>query len=139
MQYVFETENLKRYAFPTHINDLVFDRSAATCSEAFIVVLEPDHAPPPHKHDDAEQVYYVLEGRGVLTIEGAGEFAVSAGDVVVVPPGATHSMRADAEGMKDLAIDCFCSERGKAEDTWDEHVRAMCRERGWNYDEVTER
>jgi hypothetical protein len=35
--YVFPTENLLRYKFPTHINDLVMDRSEAQFSEVFMV------------------------------------------------------------------------------------------------------
>ncbi len=33
MNYKFTTEKPKRYRFPTHINDLVMDRSEATASE----------------------------------------------------------------------------------------------------------
>jgi hypothetical protein len=33
MKYVFDTDNLKRYVFPTHINDIVVDRKDASTSE----------------------------------------------------------------------------------------------------------
>ena len=46
MNYIFSTEKTKRYRFPTHINDLVMDRSEASSSEVFIVVLAPGEAPP---------------------------------------------------------------------------------------------
>ncbi len=62
MKYVYDTTGLKRYRFPTHVNDLVVDRSEAECSEVFMVVLQPGEAPPLHKHDDTEQVYYMLDG-----------------------------------------------------------------------------
>ena len=68
MQYVFGTSHLKRYEFPTHINDIVVDRGEAKVSEVFVVVIHPGSAPPLHKHDDTEQVFYVLEGRGTLTV-----------------------------------------------------------------------
>ena len=55
MNYVFSTKQTKRYQFPTHINDLVMDRSEATSSEVFIVELGPGEAPPLHQHDDTEQ------------------------------------------------------------------------------------
>jgi quercetin dioxygenase-like cupin family protein len=139
MRNVFHTRGLRRYAFPTHTNDLIYDRSAAVCSEAFFVVLRPGQAPPRHKHDDTEQVFYILKGRGVLTIGARAKgHSVRAGDVVLVPPGTWHSIRAVGGPMRYLAVDCFGT-RKKLESTWDEHVRAMCRERGWNYAEVTGR
>lgn len=140
MTHVFKTTNLKRYQFPTHINDLVFDRSQATSSEAFIVVLKPRQAPPLHKHDDTEQVYYILEGSGTLTIgKDRRQQKIEPGDVVVVPPVTWHSIQAGDHPVRYLAIDCFCSERKKLEPTWDDHVKTLCKEQGWNYDEVTHR
>ena len=50
MKYVFN--EITRYRFPTHVNDLVMDRAEAETSEAFMVVLKPGEAPPLHKHDD---------------------------------------------------------------------------------------
>ena len=55
MNYIFSTEHTKRYRFPTHVNDLVMDRSEATSSEVFIVVLAPGEAPPLHQHDDTDR------------------------------------------------------------------------------------
>ena len=70
-QYVFN-EPL-RYRFPTHVNDLVMDRVEAETSEVFIVVLEPGEAPPLHVHDDTEQIFYIMEGRGLLQIGDSPE------------------------------------------------------------------
>jgi hypothetical protein len=49
-----------------------------------------------------------------------------------------HSIKAEsAKDLRYLAIDCF----GKAghfadEPTFDEHVKVLCREQGWDYDTV---
>ena len=139
MRYVYGTERLKRYKFPTHINDLVFDRADARCSEAFIVVLEPGGGPPPHKHDDTEQVFYVIEGRGTLRVGREAEaHPVAERDVVVLPPGTWHTIRAEGGPMRYLAIDCFVSTDGRKEPTWDEHARVLCGEQGWDYRGVVE-
>lgn len=139
MKYVYSTDNLKRYRFPTHINDLVYDRADARCSEAFMVVLEPGGAPPLHKHDDTEQVFYVLKGSGVLTVGEQGEsHPVRERDVVVLQPGILHSIRAEGGEMRYLAIDCFGSPENRKEPTWDEHARVLCREHGWDYGSVVE-
>lgn len=140
MNYVFSTEKPKRYRFPTHINDLVMDRSQATASEVFIVEMGPGEAPPLHKHDDTEQVFYVLEGQGLLHIGGEKEeFPVGPGDVVRIPPATLHTIRCQGESkLRYLAVDCFPAGRPGAEPTWDAHVRVVCGENGWEYDQVVE-
>jgi len=84
MKHVYSTEGGKRYEFPTHVNELVIDRSDATVSEVFMVEVEPGKGPPPHIHSDAEQVYYIVEGRGTLTVGEGGDarhFPVKPGEL----------------------------------------------------------
>jgi len=140
MKYVFSTSSLKRYEFPTHINDLVMDRSEAETSEVFIVVLKPGQAPPLHKHGDTEQLFYILEGEGTLTIkEGEEEtyYPVNVGDVVRVPMSLYHSIKAEGgKELRYLAIDCFVDKHFEDEKTWDNHVKVLCKEQGWDYNQV---
>jgi mannose-6-phosphate isomerase-like protein (cupin superfamily) len=135
MKFVFPTSRVKRYQFPTHINDLVVDRADSKTSEVFVVVIEPGKAPPLHKHDDTEQVFYVLEGRGTLSIGAQRKkFPVRPGDVVRIPPHTLHSIQ--CQGKKPLryvAIDCFLGGRPKHEPTWDSHARVICKQNGWDY------
>ena len=141
MKYVFPTERPLRYRFPTHINDLVMDRSQATASEVFIVVIEPGSAPPLHQHNDTEQVFYVLEGQGELEIGTETEkFPVKPGDVVRIPVATPHTIHNTGENdLMYLAIDCFPAARPQAEPTWDAHVRVVCQENGWDYGKVLEK
>jgi mannose-6-phosphate isomerase-like protein (cupin superfamily) len=44
-----------------------------------------------HAHSDSEQVYVIVRGRGVMTVGGEEE-EVSAGTLVLVPPGAGHAI-----------------------------------------------
>lgn len=137
--YVFSTENLTRYKFPTHINDIVMDRSEARFSEVFVVVIEPEKAPPLHKHDDTEQIFYVTKGGGTLTIgkESPKTMVVGPGDVVRIPVGEWHSIKADqGDTLTYLAIDCFGGIRNQDEPTWDSHVRVLCKDQGWDYNTV---
>lgn len=138
MNYVFSTEKIKRYRFPTHINDLVMDRSEATASEVFVVVLDPGEAPPLHQHDDTEQIFYVLSGHGQLTIgPSRRQQPVAPGDVVRIPPETLHSIEClGNEPLTYLAVDCFPGGRPNAEPTWDAHVKTMCRQQGWDYNQV---
>ncbi len=141
MNYVFSTKQTQRYRFPTHINDLVMDRSQASASEVFIVVISPGGAPPLHQHDDTEQIFYILQGQGRLEIGGESEdFLVEQGDVVRIPPATPHAIHCESTtDLHYLAVDCFPTGRPTAEPTWDSHVQAVCRLQGWGYDEVLEK
>lgn len=139
MNYIFKTNNTTRYRFPTHINDLVMDRSEAKYSEIFIVIIEPEKAPPIHKHDDTEQIFFILEGVGTLRIgdKGQQEFLVEPGDFVRVPVSTWHSIKADNnEALRYLAIDCFGNNRNSDEPTWESHVKVLCKEQGWDFETV---
>lgn len=140
MKYVFSTTHPKRYRFPTHANLLVMDRSEATSSEVFIVELAPGEAPPLHQHDDTEQVFYVLSGQGRLEIGREGDaYPVNPGDVIRIPPATPHRIHCQGEvSLTYLAVDCFPAGRPQAEPTWDDHVKTVCREQGWDYQQVVD-
>lgn len=138
MKYVFPTSQVKRYQFPTHINDLVVDRAEAQTSEVFVVVIEPGKAPPLHQHGDTEQIFYILEGNGILSI-GADRKTqpVRPGDVVRIPPTTLHSIQCESSTpLRYLAVDCFTAGRPAEEPTWDSHARVLCRQQGWDYEKV---
>ncbi len=63
-----------------------------------LVAPEPDRQQP---HDD-DEVYVVLEGRGVLTVEGE-EFPVREGEALFVRAGAEHRFTG-YEGLSLLVI-----------------------------------
>ena len=139
MQFVFPTTRVKHYRFPTHVNDLVMDRADSRTSEVFIVILKPGEAPPLHKHDDTEQIFYILEGKGILR---AGverqEHIVRPADVVRIPPAVLHSIQCTGKKpLRYIAVDCFVGGRPEAEPTWDSHVKALCRQQGWKYEQIT--
>jgi len=136
MRYVFSTADTIVYRFPTHVNELVLDRSEATVTEVFIVVLEPGEAPPLHRHPDTEQVFYILEGEAELRIgPGAAErYRVNPGDVVCIPPDTWHMIDNDGRvPVRYLSIDAFPGARPADEPTWDDHVRGICAALGWDF------
>jgi mannose-6-phosphate isomerase-like protein (cupin superfamily) len=138
MRYVFDTKDCKRYRFPTHINDIVIDRKDSAASEVFVVIVEPGKAVHLHKHDDVEQIFYMVEGEGILTI-GADkkEYEVAPTQVVRIPPGTLHTVRPKGQKVvKYISIDCFCSPAKGGEPTWDEHVKGICREQGYRFEDV---
>lgn len=137
-KFVFSTKETVHYRFPTHVNDLDVDRTDAETSEVFIVVLEPGEGPPLHLHHDTEQIFYVMEGVGVLQIGASLQpHAVHPGDVVRIPPHIPHRIQCRGpERLRYLSVDCFVGGKPADEPTWESHVRAMCAQNGWDFDRV---
>jgi quercetin dioxygenase-like cupin family protein len=138
-QYVFRPGDAVRYRFPTHTNDLIMDRADGAASEAFFVVLEPGESPPRHAHHDAEQVFFILEGEGELSVgDDAGmRHPLRPGDFVRTPPGEPHQVSCVGDTrFVYLSVDCFVAGPPAEEPTWDSHVRVMCATNGWDFDAV---
>jgi mannose-6-phosphate isomerase-like protein (cupin superfamily) len=47
---------------------------------------------PVHKHDEDEEVYFIFEGRGMLTLDDK-ETSVEEGDLVACRLGSSHGLR----------------------------------------------
>lgn len=66
-----------------------------------------------HHHKLSEEFYFILEGTGVMEIDGARR-EVKAGDAILIPPGAWHQINANAE----LRFLCCCAPPYAHEDTY---------------------
>jgi mannose-6-phosphate isomerase-like protein (cupin superfamily) len=60
------------------------------CSLAEEVLL-PGQAVTPHRHREIEEIYYIVEGRGVMTV-GDERQEVAAGDAIYVPRHQRHTL-----------------------------------------------
>jgi mannose-6-phosphate isomerase-like protein (cupin superfamily) len=49
-----------------------------------------------HSHEEAEQVYIVVSGRGTMTVAGDTQ-EVAEGDLILVPPATEHSIGNDGD------------------------------------------
>jgi mannose-6-phosphate isomerase-like protein (cupin superfamily) len=67
-----------------------------------------------HLHRTSEEIYLFTAGSGRLQV-GVEEAAVEAGDLVVIPPGTPHRLRADDGGP--LVLLCCCSPPYSEDDT----------------------
>ena len=67
-----------------------------------------------HYHPVAEELYFVLEGSGRLTIDGEGR-DVRAGDCALIAPGAVHKLV--NAGDEPLRLLCCCAPPWTADDT----------------------
>lgn len=66
-----------------------------------------------HHHRLSEEIYFILEGEGVIEIDGE-ERAVRPGDGILIPPGARHRIRASCR----LRFLCCCAPAYAHEDTF---------------------
>ena len=68
----------------------------------------------PHHHVRTEEIYYVLEGRGLMQV-GEETRQVGVGDAVAIPPGAVHQIT--NTGPVVLKFLCCCAPGYEHEDT----------------------
>jgi mannose-6-phosphate isomerase-like protein (cupin superfamily) len=68
-------------------------------------VLPPGAAVGRHHHLETEEVYYLLEGRGRMTVAGETR-EVAAGDCIYIPRGATHSLENTGDAPVRLLLVC---------------------------------
>ncbi len=63
-----------------------------------------DGSPPKHLHDNANEIQYILEGKGTIWL-GDKEVAVKPGDLVIIPKGTPHGgTKPDGRTIKAIAI-----------------------------------
>ena len=76
--------------------------------------LEPGQSTERHYHRLSEEIYLITEGGGRLEVDGE-ERDVRAGDAILIPPGAWHTLVAGAGGARLL---CCCVPAYSHDDTY---------------------
>jgi mannose-6-phosphate isomerase-like protein (cupin superfamily) len=66
-----------------------------------------------HFHRIAEEFYFILEGSGLMEIDGTSR-EVGPGDAILIPPGAWHTIQA----TQNLRFLCCCAPPYSHEDTY---------------------
>jgi mannose-6-phosphate isomerase-like protein (cupin superfamily) len=89
-------------------SDLVRNQSLAEAT------LAAGQATERHYHRESEEIYFLLEGGGLMEVDGETR-EVGPGDAVLIPPGAWHTLRAGPGGTRLL---CCCSPAYRHEDTF---------------------
>lgn len=95
----------------------ILDRtnSAATNQSLAEATLLPGAETEEHYHPQTEEIYYVLRGRGLMSVEGERR-EVGPGDAILIPPGTRHTIR-NIGGRESLVFLCCCAPPYSDEDT----------------------
>lgn len=79
----------------------------AGCAERIFgiwdTILEAGQGIEPHFHEDFEELYYILSGRGEMRIGGEEE-SVGEGDVVYIPKGKVHTIRCSSGRLRFVTL-----------------------------------
>ena len=67
-----------------------------------------------HRHVHAEEIYYILQGQGLMQI-GEEKLPVGVGDAIAIPPGAIHQI--SNTGTELLRFLCCCAPGYEHDDT----------------------
>jgi mannose-6-phosphate isomerase-like protein (cupin superfamily) len=86
----------------------ILDRtnSAAACQSLAEATLPPGTETQEHFHPLSEEIYYILRGRGMMTLADERR-QVGPGDGILIPPRSRHKIR--NIGQEPLVFLCCCS------------------------------
>ena len=88
--------------------------SSLKCQSLAEATLKPGQSTERHRHVRTEEVYYILEGRGLMET-GPESASVVELDAIAIPPGTEH--RITNTGDSDLVFLCCCAPAYTHEDT----------------------
>ena len=107
-----KTDSLvERQNVPTHLlakgmaeAQVLLDKSNGLNSAALSMVSgKSGWAVPEHRHPEADEILYVLEGGGKLTLNGQ-QIKIQADTAVFIPKNAPHSFIAGDQGIRALQV-----------------------------------
>lgn len=67
------------------------------------VEVDPSRESPAHYHLRTEELYYIVGGSGIATVDGK-ETTVEPGDSVIIPLGIVHKIKASSGGLSFVCV-----------------------------------
>lgn len=99
----------------SEIRELLASRNSAIRNQTLAEArLPPGASTAAHHHVQTEEIYYILEGEGLMQIGDEAQ-AVTAGDAIAIPPRALHKIT--NTGSRMLKFLCCCAPGYEHEDT----------------------
>jgi mannose-6-phosphate isomerase-like protein (cupin superfamily) len=115
-----DVQNIERVAaFTTkdgsQIRELLAHRNSCIRNQSLAEARLPAGASTtPHRHEATEEIYYLLEGQGLMRL-GDELQQVAAGDAVAIAPGTLHQITNTGGGV--LKFLCCCAPGYEHDDT----------------------
>lgn len=93
----------------------ILDRSNSRVQQQSLAEasLTPGQATQRHYHQRSEEIYFILDGRAEMEVDGESR-QVGPGDAILLPPGSWHVIRAETP----LRFLCCCAPPYAHEDTY---------------------
>lgn len=92
-EWIIDPEKAAMWEAPNGSRRVSYLVDAETCGatdiSAGLFYLHPGHETVADIHPDSEEIYYVVSGRGELTMDGE-MYEVARGMVIYIPAGVTH-------------------------------------------------
>jgi mannose-6-phosphate isomerase-like protein (cupin superfamily) len=99
----------------SEIRELLAHRNSCIRNQTLAEARLPSAASTtPHRHLKTEEIYYILEGEGLMKI-GEESCLVGPGDAIAIPPGELHQIT--NSGPITLKFLCCCAPGYEHEDT----------------------
>jgi mannose-6-phosphate isomerase-like protein (cupin superfamily) len=99
----------------SEIRELLAHRNSCIVKQSLAEArLHPGRTTTAHYHLQTEEIYYILEGRGVMRI-GNESRDVGPGDAIAIPPGSEHQITNTGHVM--LKFLCCCAPAYEHDDT----------------------
>ena len=91
----------------SEIRELLAHRNSAIRNQSLAEArVPPGTTTAAHYHPLTEEIYYVLEGRGLMLL-GGEQREVATGDAIAIPPGQVHQITNPGPGT--LKFLCCCA------------------------------
>lgn len=104
---------------------VIVDRSETKLSESAINRWTPGQLGPPHKHEQKEQIFFIIGGEGEVKI-GNDVFPAKPGDLLFVPANVVHQTINRGKNTLDYFLfNAFLSEDKEGHASFAEHVNVM--------------
>ena len=99
----------------SEIRELLAHRNSCICNQTLAKARLPaGGSTTPHHHILTEEIYYIVEGQGLMRV-GTESLPVSLGDAIAIPPGASHQITNTGTGV--LRLLCCCAPGYEHSDT----------------------